>query len=127
MSRPQVPTAIASRHYALRGGPPPLDVMMGNMWFYHSHSEVFFTRVVEALEDRGATPEQILKAMDKFLFARDKSQECAKDAAPYVHPKLGAKVEIRQDPGQLEDTELLEALATIREQLEPELESESVG
>jgi hypothetical protein len=103
----------------------PLEVMLTNMHFYHNHSEQFFADLGKLMADRHATPDQLLRVMDKFLACRANAQKCAVDAAPYVHPKLSAvRVEAQPDAKQLADTELLGALTAVREQIMSDAEPE---
>jgi hypothetical protein len=66
---------------ATKSGKTPLEVMLDNMHF--------------AMDEAGKALEKILNAdqkdMDDFkalVRLRMIAQECAKDAAPYIHPKL---------------------------------------
>jgi uncharacterized protein YciU (UPF0263 family) len=82
----------------------PLDVMIDNMNFWRRKAAKF-TDDMEAVEDIiksyakiAATPESMEKfmallkerndLMRKMLAARENSQRCAVDAAPYVHPRF---------------------------------------
>lgn len=83
----------------MKDGRSPLDVMIGNMRFWDAESD----RLLNKLENFATLvangvitePEQIkegMKLLRLMLNARDKAQECAVDAAPYVHPRLAAIV-----------------------------------
>lgn len=65
----------------------PLDIMLDNMRFYASSAEELFHRV-EELVDRG--DKDAVFALRSFGEARMKAQQCATDAANYVHPRLSA-------------------------------------
>jgi len=77
---------------ALQTGQSPLDVMMDNLLFWHraakSLGEQLEQLMLEGIseEDR----EKVMKLLKNFLAARENSQRCAVEAAPYVHPKLSS-------------------------------------
>ncbi len=70
---------------ALAEGISPLEVMLKDMRFYDNLAE----NAVSQLEAASANKEKarMLKVVNEF---KSKARECAKDAAPYTHPKLNA-------------------------------------
>lgn len=72
-------------------GVTPLDVMLENMRFAHEHAAEVLAKVM-SLEPEGETPGQGLDAYREMLRFRQIAEDCAKDAAPYVHPKLASIV-----------------------------------
>ena len=77
-------------------GITPVEVMLLNMRFAHEKAEDLFTRLVAISEgklDRGAKdgddvvkPEPIDMFREMLRF-KNLAQECARDVAPYIHPK----------------------------------------
>ena len=65
-------------------GATPLDVMIENMRFAHERGEEVLAKILET-ED-GAN----VDSLKELLRFRELAQGCAKDAAPYVHPRLNA-------------------------------------
>lgn len=65
-------------------GPTPLEVMIANMRFAHAAAEA----KLAALPD--ATKRGYRAALAAVVRFRQIAQDAAKDAAPYVHPKLAA-------------------------------------
>lgn len=66
-------------------GITPLEVMIENMRFAHESAEGFLRKLIES-----ETPIEGFDAYKEMLRLRAMSQECAKDAAPYMHPRLAA-------------------------------------
>lgn len=78
----------------------PLDVMLENMEYFYDIAKKADPN------DKGG------------LQARQIAQACAKEAAPYVHPRLTAIAVKRVfDPGSMSDDELAAAILEIRSQL----------
>jgi hypothetical protein len=67
---------------ASKDGITPLEVMLENMRFAHVEAQ----RLAEMIAGEGATIENLKGLLDMRKIA----EECAKDAAPYVHPRLQA-------------------------------------
>lgn len=67
-------------------GITPLDVMIENMRFAHHEAG----RVLGGLIDRGSPMPDDYVEFKEVLRLRMMAQECAKDAAAYVHPKFAA-------------------------------------
>lgn len=80
-----------ARKYSVDGGLCPLDVMMGNMRFWALQGENYAKKIDELVRcgdtDDPATRDEARRLLNKFLAARQNAQECAKDAAPYMHPR----------------------------------------
>lgn len=90
--------AVAEKALAL--GKAPLEVMLDNMWHFQQvaldaeamleglTADEFFGTTTES------TPEEQFKALlaqvKKAAGLRQLAQECARDAAAYMHPKLSA-------------------------------------
>ena len=64
-------------------GSTPLDVMIENMRFAHERGTEVLAKIIES---DGAS----VDALKEMIGFRKLAQECAKDAAPYVHPRLAA-------------------------------------
>jgi hypothetical protein len=80
---------------ALDGKITPLEVMLQNMEFAHNKGQEVLEKIMLSnLTEADGSPVDVLKALMNF---RGMAQECAKDAAPYVHPKLAA-IEHSSDP-----------------------------
>lgn len=79
-------------------GVTPLQVMIANMRFAHQEAETLLAKVAAgdkevlaqiALEAGSPDGEPaVLTAIRKALKLREAAQLCARDAAPYVHPRL---------------------------------------
>jgi len=84
-----------------RDGDTPLDTMVNNMIYWKRQSEKL-TRDTEKmmarlldmdlnkLEDLSGEVALLNKLMSKMFYAREQSQSCAVDAAPYCHPRLAS-------------------------------------
>jgi hypothetical protein len=91
---------------AAEEGVRPIDVMLGNMRYYHERA-VDFDKKLEAIAET-MTAEQIVKGGEEVMNVlklvakigefRMKAQQCAVDAAPYVHPRLTA-IAVKVDNG----------------------------
>jgi hypothetical protein len=70
----------------------PLDVMVSNMLFWYRKARAIGEKLEEKvpeLADMDASQRHdFLDMMRMFLGAREKSQGCARDAAPYMHARL---------------------------------------
>lgn len=88
----------------------PLKVMLENMDFYHRKAADLGFELLEAMKDRGATPDQLLKFYGQFSKMRDKAQGAATDAAPYCHPKLNVIGVKSLSPAHLSDEDLIGAI-----------------
>lgn len=77
-------------------------------------------RIAEIAALRGATPLQVmLKVMEHHIENKDldKAHMVAKDAAPYIHPRLAAVAHVSQNVNGL-DTFSLEELGQLRRALQ---------
>ena len=72
---------------ALETGLTPLDIMLDNMRFYHHKAEKLLARVESMVN---CSDKDAVFALAKFGEARMKAQQCAQEAANYVHPRLSA-------------------------------------
>jgi hypothetical protein len=84
--------------------------MLENMEFYHTKALDLGFELLNALKERDATPEQLLKFNAQFARTRDKAQECAADAAPYCHPKMTVVGVKSFDAAHLSDDDLIRAI-----------------
>lgn len=75
-------------------GKTPLDIMINNMRLADEQADAAERSLTEeriAELAKSAEPfKAILEEVQKALNYRKVAQECARDAAPYVHPKLAA-------------------------------------
>ena len=96
-------------------GVTPLEVMLANMRFHHRHAE----ELIELLS-AAEGPEAKIQILGEASRHRRMAQDCAKDAANYVHPKL-ASVQHGGDPdnplklegGGVTDIERLQVMAAV--------------
>jgi hypothetical protein len=97
-------------------GITPLEVMLENMRFAHSGAQALVERLGKAKKLDG----EAFAAWRELIRLRSFSQDCAKEAAPYVHPKL-TSVEHTTPPDNPMRSEVLHKLdlasAKIIEQL----------
>lgn len=84
----------------------PLDVMVYNMLFWFRATKGLETQLQdfmrefaesEVMRKSPESVEEFMKLMKHMVAARENSQKCAVDAAPYVHPRL-ASVTLKNDP-----------------------------
>lgn len=82
-------------------GNTPVDVMTENMLFWHLRAQAMHEKMEAVMEKFLRDPnftaeaysevvEEMRKYTKKLFEAREHSQSCAVDLAPYVHPKLAA-------------------------------------
>src|SRR3990167_2971523 len=64
-------------------GVTPLEVMLENMRFAHERGEEVIAKIIEGESAN-------VDALKELLGFRRMAQDCAKEAAPYVHPRLAA-------------------------------------
>jgi hypothetical protein len=95
-SATQKTRAIADR--AAAAGITPLEVMLENMDFAHSKASV----LLQGMLDSGAEVPESFDQFKELLRFRAMAQECAKDAAPYIHPKLAAIEHTGADGGAID-------------------------
>src|SRR3990167_2995559 len=67
-----------------KSGATPLEIMIENMRFAHENGAAVLAKIM-----RGEDGSDV-DALKELLRFRQMAQECAKDAAPYVHPRLAA-------------------------------------
>jgi hypothetical protein len=78
--------------------------MVGNMRFYAEKAEDILVGIIEGLRARNIQdPVVLLGAMEQLNSCRKRAQDCAVDAAPYLHHRL-ASIEIKSDE---EDSNLI--------------------
>jgi len=84
---------------AMKHGMSPLEVMLDNMRFAHAGA----TNCLEKLiEKHDANPIEMFDAYKEMLKLRAMAQEAAKDAAPYMHPRLAAIEHTGADGGPIQ-------------------------
>ena len=86
------PTQLAIRtrkiaEKAAADGLTPLEVMLDNMTFAHKGAGAFLEKLIAEHEQ---TPIDKFNAYKEMMTLRAVAQEAAKDAAPYMHPRLAA-------------------------------------
>lgn len=92
---------------ALAEGKTPLEVMLGNMRHFDRLAESAETALTELSQDKIAEmqPDEqfkyLLAEVKKAAGLRDMAQTCARDAAPYLHPKLASVEHSGPDGGAL--------------------------
>lgn len=92
--------AIADK--AAASGLTPLDVMLDNMTFAHQRAG----QVLATLLEGGAEVPDAFNEFKELLRFRGMAQEAAKDAAPYLHPRLSSidlKADISTHEASLDD------------------------
>lgn len=67
-------------------GVTPLEVMLDNMLFAHTRAGEVLAKILAS----DAKAAETLDSFKELLRFRAMAQESAKDAAPYVHPRLAA-------------------------------------
>jgi hypothetical protein len=83
---------------AAAAGITPLEVMLENMDFAHSKASTLLQSIIE----NGAELPEGFDQFRELLRFRSIAQECAKDAAPYIHPKLAAIEHTGADGGAID-------------------------
>lgn len=71
---------------AMSQGVTPLEVMMDNMRFAHERGTEVLAKIMDLPAD--APQSAAMDAFKELLRFRAMAQDAAKDAAPYVHPRL---------------------------------------
>lgn len=110
---------------AAREGITPLEVMIDNMRFAYEQAQmaesdaVISSDVLDLIRsgDHEGAREVMVRLVQKELDYRMRAQECAKDAAPYIHPRL-ATVTVGNKPGETFKTENVSALDVIEGRLD---------
>jgi len=81
---------------AAEEGIAPLEVMLANMRHFHKLAESAETALAELSADNiaGMEPDEqfkyLLAEVKKAAGLRNMAQECARDAGPYIHPRLAS-------------------------------------
>lgn len=95
---------------ALATGKTPLEIMLDNMLHFQQvalDAEATLDGLTAAEFSEGISPDASPEDQFKFLLAqvkktagfRQSAQDCARDAAPYIHPKLSAIAHTGEDGG----------------------------
>jgi hypothetical protein len=80
-------------------GISPIEVMVENMRFAHNRAGELLKEIVGELPEKVRLEEGREELFDKFkemMRHRQMSQDCARDAAPYLHPRLQT-IEVKGD------------------------------
>src|SRR5262245_9121953 len=91
--KPGTPNRVTAERERMvaASGLTPLECMLGNMRRYHAEADAAEQELAPALLENVTPQEQfdrVLSAVKKALNLRQAAQQCAKDAAPYCHPRL---------------------------------------
>lgn len=98
---------------ALASGKAPLEIMLDNMRHFQQVA-LDAEATIEGLTasefseqiQHGASPEEqfkfLLAQVKKTAGFRQLAQECARDAAPYIHPKLSTIAHTGEDGGPVQ-------------------------
>ena len=78
-------------------GATPLDVMLDNMRFAHHRAAELINELIAKMKVDGGEVKDVVEGLKLVLQLRKQAQDCASDAANYVHPKL-ANIQHGQDP-----------------------------
>jgi hypothetical protein len=84
---------------AKAAGLTPLEVMLENMRFAHRQADELIARVAEASNLN-------VDDLKGALGMRKLAEDCARDAAPYVHPRLQAIQHMGEGGGPIEITRI---------------------
>lgn len=101
--------AIADK--AIADGVSPLEIMIANMLHFHKLAETAEAALGELSQDRLSEMEPaeqfkfLLAEVKKAAGLRELSQNCARDAAPYVHSRLSVVSGPNGSPVQIERIE----------------------
>lgn len=79
-------------------GITPLEVMLENMRFAHQEAAGILGRLL----DSDAEVPEGFDSLKELLRYRSMAQDAAKDAAPYVHPRLAAIEHTGEDGGPID-------------------------
>jgi hypothetical protein len=83
--------AVADK--AIEEGVTPLEVMLNNMRFYVAEADKMLAKIIAGKEPTI----ELVEALKGLTSFRNRAEECAVDAAPYVHAKLATHT-ISGDP-----------------------------
>ncbi len=72
--------------HAAAAGVTPLQVMLENMTFFSNEAEKRLAELLKSQPDR----DTLIASLKTICSLRQSAQDCARDAAPYVHPRLSA-------------------------------------
>lgn len=75
---------------AAERGITPLEVMLENMRWWHQEAGFLIKTAEETARQGGVEPAVILDLLRKIGDARHHAGEAARDAAPYMHPRLAS-------------------------------------
>jgi hypothetical protein len=90
----------------------PLEVMLDNMRFWHDRTAEIERQLQSFATDTDDDDvrQEAMSLLRVYSYARVQSQTCAKDAAPYCHPRYVA-VELKKEESREPETIEMELLA----------------
>lgn len=99
----------------IRSGNHPVAVMLDNMTFWHTEAGAIRELIHRLMKTARTVAERdrLISLLEAYGPARDKSEQCAKDLAPYIHPKLASISVIPEAGDQPTDSLTDEQLAEI--------------
>lgn len=68
--------------------PQSKDVLRENMLFYHFKSKDILAQIIAGLKLANVAPQLLGEMYKRFAESSDMAIKCAKELAPYEHPKL---------------------------------------
>lgn len=95
---------------AIKDGMSPLEVMLENMRFAH-HGAAGCLDVL--IKSHDASPIEKFNTYNEMLRLRAIAQESAKDAAPYMHPRLAAVEHTGANGGPIETVSKIQRDAAV--------------
>lgn len=81
---------VAIANEAAARGITPLEVMIENMRWWHQEAGFLIKTAEETARQGGAEPAAVLDLLRKIGSARQHAGDAARDAAPYMHPRLAS-------------------------------------
>lgn len=96
-------TAALAAQY-MEEGVTPLDILMGDMRFYHGLATTELQKI-QGVQFLTEEQERIFKAAHAY---KSTAREYARDAAPYIHPKLASvesKIQVSNVEAELSELE----------------------
>lgn len=92
---------------------PAIEVMRDNLGYWHSNAREDAMKMRAYFEERGASPEQLLKLVAHYHNARGRSQEVARDLIQYEESKKTVLTIKTLNLMEVDDEELVSALLSM--------------
>lgn len=91
----------------------PLDVMLDNMIFWHTKGREIYEQIEAFIVDTNDddTRREAMALLRLYNHARSRSQRCAADAAPYVHPRYASITLVKEDDGTRIPVEIVRTMS----------------